>query len=243
MVRRAKQFCNQLTDDHDQDLETLVSYWNSCHNNEGWSCEQSYLRVRVSVDDKKPLPHVVVNESSAARPQKLSLNASASSSSSTSAEVEEAHKKLQAEVENLRRKCEEMTAERYLLEQQLEDARESQESPSRGGAIHKFQLQQTMRCGHCLKVFRSDANCLRVPIASQSCGHSICRNCCYRRSSANRRRPKHSLSSDLLMCVGDMRSLSFDDDSCPVCQSPSAFGGSQLHVNESLCLVLKLLDN
>jgi MSP (Major sperm protein) domain len=246
-------FCNQLTDDHDQDLETLLSYWNSCHKNEGWACEQSYLRVRVSVDDndshhRQGIPeHDTIRPSVAHRPraslaQKVTLTTSSSSSVSCSSQVDETHKVLQAEIENLRRKCEEITAERYLLEQQLEDVRE-RGSPSRGGAIHKFQLQQTMRCGHCLKVFRSDPNSLMAPIASQSCGHSICRNCCFRRSSPKRRSPKHSLSSDLLMCVGDMQSLSFDDDSCPICQAPSAFGNSKLHVNQSLCLVLKLLDS
>ncbi|KAG7357117.1 MSP major sperm protein domain containing protein [Nitzschia inconspicua] len=240
-------FCNQLTNDHDQDIETLMSYWNSCHKNEGWCCEQSYLRVRVSVDDKdQHYQHCIpkqtlcrpgTNSESEMPPHNISLR------NSSSSEMDETYNILKLEIENLRRKCEEMTAERYLLEQQLEDVRE-RDCPSRGGAIHKFQLQQTMRCGHCLKVFRSDAKSLRAPIASQSCGHSICRNCCFGRSSSTqRRRSKHTLSSDLLMCVGDLQNLSFEDDSCPICQAPSAFGGSTLHVNESLCLVLKLLDN
>jgi hypothetical protein len=242
-------FCNQLAENHDQDLEILLSYWNSCRKDEGWSCEKSYLRVRVSVDDRNKQvasPHVsaspvraIVSETYENVPHSTPFG---SAWSTSPFEMDDSYKMLQAEIENLRRKCEEMTAERYILEQQLEDARERESPNCGGGAIHKFQLQQTMRCGRCLKVFRSDANSVMAPIASQSCGHSICRNCCFGRSSRYRRRPKHSLSSDLLMCVGDMQSFSFEDDSCPICHAPAAFAGPKLHVNHSLCLVLKLLD-
>jgi MSP (Major sperm protein) domain len=243
-------FCNQLAEDDDQDLEILLSYWNSCHKDEGWSCEKSSLRVRVSVDDKCKTG---TSRHVSASPYRAIVSGShdvvphfapyGSSTSTSPSEMDDSYKMLQAEIENLRRKCEEMTAERYILEQQLEDARERESHNCGGGAIHKFQLQQTMRCGCCLKVFRSDANSVMAPIASQSCGHSICRNCCFRGSSRYRRRPKHSLSSDLLMCVGDMHSLSLDDGSCPICQAPAAFCGPKLNVNHSLCLVLKLLDS
>jgi hypothetical protein len=178
----------------------------------------------------------------------ISPNASIDTPRST---VSETERLLQSEVDNLRRKCEELTAERYILEQQLEEAEEKQSlacSNGGGGSVHKFQLQQTMRCGHCLKLFKSDPSSLLAPISSQTCGHSICRNCCYRRTgrrgNRNQRHPKQSLTSDLLVCVGDIQSMSsFEDDSCPICYAPSAFGGSKLHVNQSLCLVLKLLDS
>lgn len=244
-------FCNQLTDDHDTDLETLSSYWNTCRKNEGWASEQSILRVRVSVNDK--------DQSSAhrGRIQRLGHDAPTMSgdNGATSSPLRnvqhdghrgivaygsmlsETEQLLQAELENLRGRCEELTAERLIMEQQLEEARE-RISPPRSGAIHKFQLQQTMRCGACLQVFKSDPSSLRAPIASRACGHSICRNCCYRRARAQR----HSLSSDLLMCVGDMGDANHGHDSCPICDAPNAFGNDRLHVNQSLSLVLKLLD-
>lgn len=236
-------FCNQLTADHEQDMETLLSYWNSCMKNEGWTCEQCYLRVRVSVDDDNRRRYERISEPVSPNHSFDTRNDEISSPSSdaVSHKYNEMLEALQAEVENLRRKCEEMTAERYILEQQLEEVRE-RNSLGCGGAIHKFQLQQTMRCGNCLKVFRSDPNSLLAPIASQSCGHSICRNCCYQRSSRYKRHTRHSLSSDLLMCVGDLQSLALEDYSCPICQAPSAFEGSKLNVNHSLCLVLHLLD-
>ena len=186
---------------------------------------------------------------------------------------------LQAEVEDLRQKCEQLTAERYIMEGQLKEARNKNEERSRsndsdndngkGGAVHKFQLQQTMRCGFCMKVFKSSPSSLNTPIASQACGHSICRNCCHQRLSssrkaARRRRDQNSLmdsserlrstiSSDLFMCGADMdqvySAISFDEqsqhdecESCPICRVPKAFRHGKLHVNESLCVVLQLLD-
>jgi hypothetical protein len=234
-------FCGQLTEDHDQDMETLMSYWNSCQKDEAWSCEQTHLRVRVSVDDNSKQNYS--NMSKSGLPQRCIEGLPSQVSQDESPSHEQIPQALQAEVENLRRKCEELTAERYILEQQLEESREREYSAN-GGTIHKLQLQQTMRCGHCLKAFQADPRSLLAPIASQSCGHSICRNCCYRRSSRFKRRSRQTLSSDLLMCVGDLQSTtSFDDDSCPLCHAPSAFAGSKLHVNQSLCLVLKLLDS
>jgi len=232
-------FCTQLTGDDDQDMETLWSYWNLCQKDEGWTPEQSFLRVRVSVDDRdNGQCHAIPRTPTS--PTNRSCNISPNVSMDTTNSSLPSDQFLQAELENLRRKCQELTAERYLLEQQLEEARTS--SPD-GGAVHKSHLQQSMRCGRCSKIFQSAASSPMAPIASRSCGHSICRKCCRRISSRTRRSPRHSLSSDLLMCVGDMQSTSFDDGSCPICFTPDAFGGSKLHVNHSLCLVLKLLDS
>jgi hypothetical protein len=189
---------------------------------------------------------------------------------STQSETEHS---LEAEVERLTHKCEELIAERYIMEGQLQEASEKEERSSSSrcsggshgnGTIHKFQLQQTMRCGYCLKVFKSDQSSLNTPIASQSCGHSICRNCCHERLSTSRKarrrrrnknmdssqRLRSTIRSDLFLCVGDMNqvySSSSDDEnddceSCPICRAPKAFRDGKLHVNESLCGVLKLLD-
>ena len=180
---------------------------------------------------------------------------------------------LEAEVERLTYKCEELAAERYIMVGQLKETSEKEERSSSShcsggshgnGTIHKFQLQQTMRCGYCLKVFKSDQSTLNTPIASQSCGHSICRNCCHERLSTSRKarrrrrnksmdssqRLRSTIRSDLFLCVGDMNqvySSSSDDEnddceSCPICRAPKAFRDGKLHVNESLCEVLKLLD-
>mmetsp|Transcript_5645 Transcript_5645/g.13020 ORF Transcript_5645/g.13020 Transcript_5645/m.13020 type:complete len:195 (-) Transcript_5645:1778-2362(-) len=181
---------------------------------------------------------------------------------------------LQAEVENLRRKCEQLTAERYIMEGQLKEARHEKEKEEQlakqksTGTVHKFQLQQTMRCPMCTKVFRSIPSSLNAPIVSQACGHSVCRNCCHQRLSslaskaARRRRDENSsehlrntISSDLFMCVGDMSQViisdSFDEqlrqeqecESCPICSAQKAFRHGKLFVNEGLCMVLKLLEN
>mmetsp|Transcript_28816 Transcript_28816/g.32297 ORF Transcript_28816/g.32297 Transcript_28816/m.32297 type:complete len:786 (+) Transcript_28816:249-2606(+) len=180
---------------------------------------------------------------------------------------------LQAEVEGFRQKCEELTAERYIVEGQLKEAREKEErsllSRCNGrlddDVVHKSQLQQMMRCGYCLKVFKSTFSSLNAPIASNACGHSICRNCCHERLSSSRKvrrlrqnenmdsseRLRRSISRDLFMCVGDINQVcsSFDDEnvndiseSCPICNTPKAFRHGKLHVNESLCVVLKLLE-
>ena len=180
---------------------------------------------------------------------------------------------LRAKVEELRRKCEILTAERYIVEGQLKEARQrnnydKQHSSDRQniGTIHKFQLQQTLICACCTKVFKSNLSSLNAPIASQSCGHSICRNCCHKRLSATRRhrdentmnsseRLRSTISSDLFMCgMGDISQVyspSFEErqrqlqecESCPICYASRAFRRGKLYVNESLCVVLKLLDN
>jgi len=185
----------------------------------------------------------------------------------------ESQRLLQAEVEELRSKCEKLTAERYILEGQLKEARQrnkhdEQRSSDRQntGTVDKAQLQQALRCASCTKGFKSNSSSLQAPIASQSCGHSICRNCCQKRLSEARRheemntiysseRLKNTISSDLFMCgMGDMSKIyspSFDEnqrqlqecESCPICCAPKAFRHGKLCVNETLCNVLKLLDD
>lgn len=180
---------------------------------------------------------------------------------------------LQVEVGELRHKIEKVTTERYIVEGQLKEARQrnnnaEQYSSDRHniGTVHKFQLQQTLRCAYCTKVFKSNPSSLNAPIASQACGHTICRNCCHKRLSAARRyrdentmnsseRLRNTISSDLFMCgMGDMSQVyspSFDEhqrqlqecESCPICCAPRAFRHGKLYVNESLCIVLKLLDD
>lgn len=180
---------------------------------------------------------------------------------------------LQAEIEELRRNCEKLTAERYIMEGQLKEVRRrnkdnEQCSSDRQsiGTVHKFQLQQTMRCASCTNVFKSNPSSVNAPIASRACGHSICRNCCHKRLSAVRRhrdgntvnsseRLRNTISSDLFMCgMGEMSQVyapSFDErqrqlrecESCPICCAPKAFRHRKLCVNESLCIVLKLLEN
>ena len=184
---------------------------------------------------------------------------------------------LQPEVKGLRLRCERLTAERYILEGQLKEVRQRSkimEEEKRSsdnhvvGMIHNYQLQQTMRCAHCNKVFQSDPSSLHAPIASQACGHSVCRNCCHRRLSVARLHKdentmnssehlRNTISSDLFMCgMGDMShvllySPSFEErqkqlqecESCPICRTPRSFRQSRLNVNESLCMVLKLLEN
>ena len=184
----------------------------------------------------------------------------------------EAEQLLQAEVEELRLRCEKLTAERYIIEGQLKEVRErnkvEEEERSKDintvGMIHKYQLQQTMRCGSCNKVFKSDPSSSHAPIISLSCGHSVCRSCCHKRLAVARRhrdeiimnsseRLRNTISSDLFMCgMGDMSqvyaSASFDHqlqqcEACPICHAPKAFRPGKLNVNESLRVVLKLLEN
>lgn len=180
---------------------------------------------------------------------------------------------LRAEVQELRQKCEKLTAERYIMEGQLREARQrnnryDQESSDKQNidTVNKFQLRQIVRCAGCMKVFNSNPSSMYVPIASQACGHSICRNCCQKRLSAVRRhrdeitmnsseRLRNTISSDLFMCgMGNMSQVyspSFEEhqrqlqecEACPICCAPKAFRQGKLQVNESLCLVLKLLEN
>ena len=189
---------------------------------------------------------------------------------SSRSEVEQV---LQAKVEELMCKCERLTAERYIMEGQLKEARQrnkhkEEQSSTRLGidTIHKLQLQKVLTCAYCTKSFKSNPSSMSAPIASQACGHSICRNCCHTRLSAARRyrdenilnrseRLRNTISSDLFMCgMGDMSQVyspSFDEhqrqlqafESCPICSAPRSFRHGKLYINESLCIVLKLLDS
>ncbi len=180
---------------------------------------------------------------------------------------------LQAEVEELRRKCEKLTAERYIMEGQLKEARQrnkidEQRTNDRHdvGTIHKFQLIQATRCAICSKAFKPNPSSPNVPISSQTCGHSICRSCCHKRLSAARRHRdestlnssehlRNTISRDLFMCgMGNMShvySPSFDEhqrlvhecESCPICSTPRGFRPGKLNTNESLCTVLELLQD
>eukprot|EP00536_Pseudo-nitzschia_multiseries_P002903 jgi/Psemu1/284051/fgenesh1_pg.41_\ len=200
-------------------------------------------------------------------PQK---NNSCNVSMETTSTRSETEQLLRAEIERLELKCEELTAERYIIEGQLKEARQRSyegeqhfAEEQNHGTVHKFQLQQTLRCPQCNKVFKSNPSGIAAPISSTACGHSICRNCCHRQLSkaARRRRDdelnmssserlRSTISSDLFMCV-DMNQVytgSFEEEqqreaeSCPICHVPKAFRHGKLHVNISLCMVLKLLD-
>mmetsp|Transcript_4622 Transcript_4622/g.11870 ORF Transcript_4622/g.11870 Transcript_4622/m.11870 type:complete len:597 (-) Transcript_4622:1561-3351(-) len=236
------------------------------------SPERDVLDESSAVDSfPSPLPSPSV--SSCHEIKKYSKRTSCNVSMQTISTRSENEELLRAEVEELRRKCEKLAAERYKMEGQLKEARQRNRIHQTGssdhqniGTIHKFQLQQNLRCAGCMKVFKSNASSLNAPIASQACGHSICRNCCHKRLSAVRHhqdkivmnsseRLRSTISSDLFMCgMGDMSqvySSSFEEhqhqlqecESCPICSAPKAFRQGKLHVNESLCLVLKLLDN
>ncbi len=184
---------------------------------------------------------------------------------------------LQAEVEKLRLRCETLTAEQHAMEDQLKEARQrtkiaeahrSRDTTNTVGMVPKSQLQQAMSCGYCNHPFQSDPSSIHAPILSQTCGHSMCRNCCQKRLSVARRhrdenasimssseRLRNTISSDLFMCgMGDMSQVysspSFDEhqkrveqcEACPLCHASKAFRPGKMNVNESLCIVLKLIE-
>ena len=201
-------------------------------------------------------------------PQKNIKEISCMDTVSTRSETEQL---LQEKVEELRMKCEKLTAERYIIEGQLKEARqrnqanEQRSSNNNVGTIHKFHLLQATRCASCSRTFKANPSSPNAPISSQACGHSICRNCCHKRLSQARRTPRNenamnsserlrnTISSDLFMCgMGDMSQVyspSFEEhqrqecESCPICCTPRAFRPGKLNINEGLCTVLKLLDD
>lgn len=91
--------------------------------------------------------------------------------------------------------------------------------------IHKFQLQQTLRCGGCYEVFSRDPEQLTIPVMSQACGHTICRGCVVRKADEH-----FSFTQTYQNTV-----------SCPLCNVPHAFS-LELHINHSLCAVIALID-
>ena len=185
---------------------------------------------------------------------------------------------LQAQVEELRLRCEKLTVERNVMDGQLKEARQrfqiaeahrrTRDKNNNAVMVRKSKLQQAMSCGYCNQPFQSDPSSLHAPILSQTCGHSICRNCCQKRLAvAQRHRDEHAsvvssserlwntISSDLFTCgMGDMSQVysspSFDEhqrrveqcESCPLCHAPKAFRPGKINVNESLCMVLKLVE-
>ena len=91
--------------------------------------------------------------------------------------------------------------------------------------IHKFQLQQTLRCGGCYEVYSRDPDELTIPVMSQACGHSICRGCVVRNADEH-----YAFTQTYQNTV-----------SCPLCHVPHAFS-LELHINHSLCAVIALID-
>jgi hypothetical protein len=92
-------------------------------------------------------------------------------------------------------------------------------------SIHKFQLQQTLRCKGCYQVFSRDPNQFTIPVMSQSCGHTICRGCVVRKADQD-----YEFAEEYQSTV-----------SCPLCHASNAFS-QELHINHSLCSVIALID-
>jgi len=91
--------------------------------------------------------------------------------------------------------------------------------------IHKYQLQQTLRCNGCYQVFSRDPDSFAIPVMSQACGHSICRGCVVRKADED----------------FAFTQTYADAICCPICQIPDAFS-QELHINHSLCAVIALID-
>lgn len=92
-------------------------------------------------------------------------------------------------------------------------------------SIHRYQLQQVLRCAGCYQVFSRNPDVLRIPVMSQACGHTLCRGCVVRQADED-----YALTQSYQNTI-----------SCPLCQSPNAFS-PELHINHSLCSVIALLD-
>ncbi|VEU34897.1 unnamed protein product [Pseudo-nitzschia multistriata] len=228
---------------------------------------------KVDPNDNHPVHtnNFVRTHSEASDPKNNEKDIPCNVSMETTSTRTETEQLLRAEIEDLKVRCEKLKAERYMVEGQLKEARQKNHEIElraldhrKQGTVHKYQLQQTLRCGYCTRVFRSNPSSPNAPIASQACGHSVCRNCCQARlaparRNEQRRRDGHSMTgsellrstmaSDLFMCV-DMdhvyseaeQEQRREGESCPICSAPRAFKDGRLHVNESLCAVLRLLD-
>lgn len=101
----------------------------------------------------------------------------------------------------------------------------SRTKPIPKSTIHKFQLQQTLRCNGCYQVFSRDPDSFTIPVMSQACGHTICRGCVVRKAD-----------EDFAFAQSYQSTIW-----CPLCQAPDAFS-QELHINQSLCAVIALLD-
>lgn len=93
-------------------------------------------------------------------------------------------------------------------------------------SIHRFQLQQVLRCNGCYQVFSRDPDALTIPAMSQACGHTLCRGCVVRKADED-----YSLTGTYQRTVA-----------CPMCHAPDAFT-PELHINHSLCAVIALLES
>ena len=96
---------------------------------------------------------------------------------------------------------------------------------SKTPSIHKYQLQQTLRCRGCYQVFSRDPNEFAIPVMSQSCGHTICRGCVVRKADQDY----------------EFAKMYHSTVSCPLCNASDAFS-QELHINHSLCSVIALID-
>lgn len=228
-------YMSKLVGDDNEDFETLLSMWNAAATENWKTCTQS-LRVRLSLDDieldcdsirSTPLLQNISMDSTV----EDSIDTCTTKSVTKSLSSHSCDNPLAAEVENLRRRVEELTAERYILENQLEQSQaelcEARATSSR--VIHKYQLRQTLICGRCFLPFSSKIASDSSPISSQACGHSVCRKCLTQQQQGS-----HSISS-VFSCQPPTYS-----GVCPICYAPKAF--LEHNVNESLCSVLSLME-
>jgi hypothetical protein len=200
----------QLCGDENQDHEILSSFWNHQHTTEYPIPHQHQpLRVRFSVNDKPTDLHPSIAPC-------VSMDTSHESEGPKSKEGA-----LLKEVDNIRRQCEELKVERLILENELEEGRQEKRESRGAGALHKFRLQQTLRCGRCYQMYSKSPQSPAAPIVSQACGHTVCRSCVNR-------------GNGMFHCDGR-------GAACPFCHVPNAFD-EELHVNHSLCAVISLLD-
>lgn len=99
-------------------------------------------------------------------------------------------------------------------------------SPTKGPVIHKYQLQQTLRCSGCYQLFNRDPDQFTIPVMSQACGHTVCRGCVVRKADED-----YEFAKEYQSTV-----------SCPLCLVSHAFS-QELHINHSLCAVIALVDS
>jgi len=93
-------------------------------------------------------------------------------------------------------------------------------------SVHRYQLQQVLRCSGCYQIFSRNPELAAVPVMSQACGHTLCRGCVVRKADDD-----YALTQIYQKTIP-----------CPLCHVPHAFS-PELHINQSLCAVLALLDS
>lgn len=215
----------------DQDFEILSSFWNT--NGYEFSAPvisvKHPLRVRFSVDNDVAPAHTIL--------QTVSMDGSSSQEEGskddsflTTKSCPPRHSPFRNR--QLRRRRDytsgssiQMPQQRHVIEspptKKLEQSALIQ--ATRDGVIHKYQLQQTLRCGQCYQVHSRDLADDTIPIMSQTCCHSICRGCVLSRAKRK-------------------ATIGINGVSCPLCQASNAFG-EELHINHSLINVIALLDS